>query len=270
MMIIVAFTMLERISFDASYTTASAPRRSPSGRWWFSLSRRKTFSTSIIASSTSAPIAIAIPPSVIVFTVIPSSCMAKIATTSDSGMATSEIAVARRFHRKRKRTMTTSTAPSRSAVTTFPMATEMKSDCPEELRVDCHPLGQHGLDGGEFALDARRQLQRVGARLFLHRQHHARGRVHRTVAVLGRTANVHLGHLRQQHRHTAMHRDHGARDVVHRLHAPDATNHVLLPLVHVHAAGGIGIGAARRAHPPRRVSRRRRACVPDRGVPGTA
>ena len=52
--------------------TSSAGRRSASGRAAFSRSRRKTFSTSMIASSTSAPIAIARPPSVIVLMVTPS------------------------------------------------------------------------------------------------------------------------------------------------------------------------------------------------------
>ena len=42
----------------------------------------------MMASSTSAPMAIAIPPSVIVLMVMPSSFIAKIATTSESGIAT--------------------------------------------------------------------------------------------------------------------------------------------------------------------------------------
>ncbi len=71
--------------------------------------------------------AMAIPPSVMVFIVIPISFIAKIATTSDSGMATIEIAVVRKFHRKRNRIITTKIAPSRSALTTFRTASEIKS-----------------------------------------------------------------------------------------------------------------------------------------------
>ncbi len=81
----------------------------------------------MIASSTSAPIAMAMPPSVIVLIVMPSSFMAKIATTSDSGIARMEIAVVRKFQRKRNRMMTTKIAPSRSASITLSIATVMKS-----------------------------------------------------------------------------------------------------------------------------------------------
>ena len=83
----------------------------------------------MIASSTSAPMAIAMPPSVIVLMEMPSPFMPKIATTSERGMATMEIAVARRFHRNRNRMTTTTMAPSRRACTTLRMATVMKSDC---------------------------------------------------------------------------------------------------------------------------------------------
>ena len=57
------------------------------------------------------------------------------------------------------------------------------------------PFGSVALHVGELALDPRGQLERVGARLLLHRQHDARLRVHRAVAVLGRRADAHVGDL---------------------------------------------------------------------------
>ena len=58
-------------SRDASKITVRRGRCRFSGRSLFSLSRLKTFSTSTIASSTREPIAIAIPPRLMVFMVRP-------------------------------------------------------------------------------------------------------------------------------------------------------------------------------------------------------
>ena len=85
--------------------------------------------------------AIAMPPSVIVLIVMPSSFMAKIATTSESGIATMEMAVARRFQRKTKRMITTKIAPSRSAATTLCTATVMKSACRKSRECTIMPFG---------------------------------------------------------------------------------------------------------------------------------
>ena len=68
--------------------------RSASGLARFSRSRRTTFSTSMIASSTSAPMAIAMPPSVIVLMFAPNARSARTAAASDSGIAVSVIALA--------------------------------------------------------------------------------------------------------------------------------------------------------------------------------
>ena len=54
----------------------------------------------MIASSTSAPMAIAMPPSVIVLIVAPNARSTRIAAASDSGIAVSVMAAARRFARK--------------------------------------------------------------------------------------------------------------------------------------------------------------------------
>ena len=98
--------------------------------------------------------AIAMPPSVIVLMVMPSSFIAKIATTSESGIATTEIAVARKFQRKRNRMMTTRIAPSRSACITFSIDTDDEVGLPEQLRVDLHAFGQRALHRPRAPLDA--------------------------------------------------------------------------------------------------------------------
>ena len=54
--------------------------------------------------------------------------MARIATTSESGMASTEMLVARTSPRKRKRITTTRMAPSRRASITFATARRMKLD----------------------------------------------------------------------------------------------------------------------------------------------
>ena len=58
-----------RISTEASRTTFMVDSRSVFGSLIFSRKRLYTFSTSMMASSTSAPIAMAIPPKLIVFMV---------------------------------------------------------------------------------------------------------------------------------------------------------------------------------------------------------
>jgi hypothetical protein len=95
MMIRVANTIDAWISRVASSTTRSVPARRSGSTAAFSRSRRTTFSTTMMASSTSAPSAMAMPPSVMVFRLPPSQVIASTATSSDSGMARSAISVAR-------------------------------------------------------------------------------------------------------------------------------------------------------------------------------
>lgn len=111
---IVAWTTDVRISFDASKTMLSVGSRWSLGRAKFSRSLLNTFSTSMIASSTSDPIAMAMPPRLIVLIVSPIHFNARIDTSSESGSATSEMTVVRKFIRKTSRTITTKTAPSNS------------------------------------------------------------------------------------------------------------------------------------------------------------
>ena len=80
-----------------------------------------------MASSTRAPTAIASPPNVMVFTVIPKFRITARAVTSESGSASNVITAARRFARKTLTMRTTRSPPSRNAAATFRIATSMKS-----------------------------------------------------------------------------------------------------------------------------------------------
>ncbi|MNK97887.1 hypothetical protein D3C87_1182350 [compost metagenome] len=123
--ITVAYTMPERTSTLAWRTTSIVDRGLPAAR--FCLSRRTMFSTSTTASSTSSPMAMARPPSVITLIDCPSSLNASAVTASESGIATSEMTVVRAESRNANSTMATMIAPSRSASLTLPMDDSMKS-----------------------------------------------------------------------------------------------------------------------------------------------
>ena len=84
------------------------------------------FSTSITASSTTTPIAIARPPRVMVSSEAPSRSSTRVAASSESGIAVQEIAAVRRSNRNRNRTTITSTAPTISESLTLLVAVLMK------------------------------------------------------------------------------------------------------------------------------------------------
>ena len=123
----VEFRMGMRTSLEASNTTSSIFLRCPSGFWRFSLSRLNTLSTSTMASSTSEPIAIAIPPMLIVLMLIPLMRSTMMVISRDSGMVTREIRVVLTFIRNRKSTSMTNSAPSISALLILPIEASMKS-----------------------------------------------------------------------------------------------------------------------------------------------
>ena len=93
----------------------------------FSRRRRKTFSTSTMASSTTIPIATARPPRVMEFTDMSSRSKIRIVMPRDKGMAVRVITVTRKLKRKRKRMIDTMMAPSRRASVRLPMDRSMKS-----------------------------------------------------------------------------------------------------------------------------------------------
>ena len=86
------------------------------------------FSTSMMASSTTSPSAIASPPNVRVLMPKPRYSSARMAASSESGMAVREMAAARASARKSSSTTATSTAPSSSDVVMLRSARSMNSD----------------------------------------------------------------------------------------------------------------------------------------------
>ena len=115
-----------RTSWEAWKTTVTTSRRSSLGSRRFSRNRLNTFSTSTMASSTSEPMAMAIPPRLIVLMVCPKACRVSRVIRMERGMVTSEIRVVRVFIRKRNRTMTTNKTPSNNDFWTLPMELLMK------------------------------------------------------------------------------------------------------------------------------------------------
>ena len=124
-MIRVELSMGILTSLEAAYTVLST---SPGLFALDCLSLVNTFSTSTIESSTREPMAMAIPPRLIVFTVRPSRRIASRVTTIDRGMDTSEMSVVLQFIRNMKRTMTTNNPPSSSDLRTLPIDPSMKLD----------------------------------------------------------------------------------------------------------------------------------------------
>ena len=123
----VEFSMGMRTSLEASNTTSSTLRLCPSGFRRFSLRRLNTLSTSTIASSTSEPMAIAMPPMLIVLMLMPLMRSTMMVISRERGMVTSEISVVLTFIRNRKSTRITNSAPSISALLILPIDASMKS-----------------------------------------------------------------------------------------------------------------------------------------------
>ena len=122
----VEFRIGIRTSLEALNTTWITERRSLSGRRRFSRNRLYTFSTSTMASSTSEPMAMAIPPRLMVLMVSPMKCKVSMETSSERGSVTSEMTVVRTLARNRNKTMTTKMPPSKSDFFTLLMELSMK------------------------------------------------------------------------------------------------------------------------------------------------
>ena len=108
----VEFKIGIRTSLEASKTTVRTFFCSSLGFCLFSRKRLNTFSTSTIASSTKEPIAMAIPPKLIVLMVSPKAFRVRIATITESGMVINEITVVRIFIRNKSSTIITKIPPS--------------------------------------------------------------------------------------------------------------------------------------------------------------
>ena len=123
----VAKTIELRTSRQAERTTVEAGLGVAERR--FSRRRRKTFSTSTMASSTNSPIATARPPSVMVLMPRPNHWKTMNVTKSDRGIAVSVMKVVRKLRRKRNSTIETIRLPSRRASSTLAIARSMKFAC---------------------------------------------------------------------------------------------------------------------------------------------
>ena len=119
--------MPERTSADAAAITASAVWGLPVSR--FCRSRRKTFSTSTTASSTSSPMAMAIPPSVMVLIDRPKYLNTRIVIVMAIGIAVIEMKVVRQFNRNMNRTIETTTSASTRTRSTLRIDVSMKLAC---------------------------------------------------------------------------------------------------------------------------------------------
>ncbi len=126
-MMAVANTIAGRISLLASRITVRRGCLSDSGLAAFSLRRRKTFSTSMMASSTKLPTAMARPPRVITLMVMFIQSKTSKPTARDSGIAVSVITVVLMLNRNRIRMTDTMMAASRRACTTLDTDRLMKS-----------------------------------------------------------------------------------------------------------------------------------------------
>ena len=196
----VAKTIDVRISSVASRTTSALGRRSASGFAAFSRSRRTTFSTSMIASSTSAPMAIAMPPSVIVLMV-------------DAERPQGEDRRRERQRHRRQRDGRRSQVreeqeddddDQQAAVAErLDDVVDRHLDevgLPEDPAIDRHALRQLRLQGVELAIEPRGQLDRVRARLLLHADDDGRLAAAGSFAALQGAAFTHVGDVPDEDR----------------------------------------------------------------------
>ena len=130
-------------SDEELYTTSITEARLSAGRSLFCRNRLYTFSTSTIASSTSEPIAIAMPPRLIVLMVYPKKWSEITVIIIDNGRATSDIIVVRMFIKKKNKIITTKTAPSISARWMLEIELLINEDC---LKISVEILIPSGID----------------------------------------------------------------------------------------------------------------------------
>ena len=147
----------------------------------------------MIASSTSAPMAMAMPPSVIVLIVAPNARSTSTAAASDSGIAVSVIAAARRLARN------SSTIDDDEQAAVAQRGDDVvdrhldEVGLTEDPAVDRHACRQLLLKRVELAIEPRRQFDRVGARLLLDADDDGGLAVARSFAALERRAFADVG-----------------------------------------------------------------------------
>jgi hypothetical protein len=157
------------------------------------------FSSTTIASSTTRPIASTIASSVSVLIVKPKAYISANEPTSDTGIVTSGISVARRLRRKKKITSTTSTTASAIVVNTESIERSMNTDESYAMLI-LMPCGRVSLIFGDLGAHRLRQLERVAGRLLDHAHVDRRLAVEaRDHALLG-GADADVGDVAQPHR----------------------------------------------------------------------
>ena len=270
MMISVAKTIEPWISRVASNTRCSMSTCCSAGLARFSRRRRTMFSTTMIASSTSAPSAMAMPPSVMVLMVAPSAFIDRIAATSDSGMATRVIAVARADSRKANTMATTSTAPSSSALHRLSMETRMKSAWRKMWRSIFMPVGSPAWISSSVASRRSVSSSVLAPGCFWMPSTTAGLPLCEPTPRVGAGPMADLGDVPHQHRLSVALGDHRLGDVVQRRDAPQALDQVFLPASTIEAGRGVLVGVAQRLRRPGRRSGRRPPAVRASASPGTA
>ena len=83
-------------------------------------------------------------------------------------------------------------------------------------------FGKLGLDGVQLGVHALRELQRVGARLFLNREDDGRLGIHCGRPEADLRADAHVGDILDQHGHAVAHRNHGEADLLQAARASEA------------------------------------------------
>ena len=130
---------------DALATSASSDRRWLGSLARSSFMRRKMFSTSTTASSTSPPMAIASPPSVMVLIDKPKYLNTSAVMKMDTGMAVSAMMVGRTVPKKKKRIAATNSDAPINLPCSVEIEASMKLACRKVTRGASIPAGRDAL-----------------------------------------------------------------------------------------------------------------------------
>ena len=163
-------------------------------------SRRSTFSTPTTASSTSPPMAMARPPSVIVLIDRPKYLKTSAVMKIDTGMAVSAMMVGRNVPRKKNRITATKIEAPISLPCSVVIEASMKLAWRKVTRGASMPAGRDAFSPTRASSMDLRERDGVGGRLLLDAQDHGRLAFVAGVAALECRGEGHLGDLAHQDR----------------------------------------------------------------------
>ena len=166
----VPWTTALRTSIEAANTTSRAGRGDAASRFW--RRRRRTFSTSMIASSTTSPSAMTRPARTMVLRVPPRAWRTSTAARSESGMARRLMTAVRHSKRKAARIAATSRQPQSMALLQVVEGHLDEGGRAEDRRVDLD-AAQGGAQRLQGLLHAPRHVERVAPGLLLDDQQEA-------------------------------------------------------------------------------------------------